>query len=98
MHAWESGADAIKVFPCDSAGGPRYIRAVSAPLPDIVLLPCGGVNLHNAAEYFDAGAKALFAGSSLLPFALDGSDLSGAVEDNARQFIDITRKARKSLL
>ncbi len=94
MHAWRSGADAIKVFPCDAAGGPRYIRALSAPLPDIALLPCGGVNLQNAAEYFAAGAVALFAGSSLIPVSAQEPELFDRVAWNAAQFVRIAKKAR----
>jgi 2-dehydro-3-deoxyphosphogluconate aldolase/(4S)-4-hydroxy-2-oxoglutarate aldolase len=94
MHAWRSGADAIKVFPCDAAGGPRYIRALSAPLPDIALLPCGGVNLQNAAEYFAAGAVALFAGSSLIPVSAQEPELFDTVAWNAAQFLRIAKKAR----
>jgi 2-dehydro-3-deoxyphosphogluconate aldolase / (4S)-4-hydroxy-2-oxoglutarate aldolase len=94
MHAWQSGADAIKVFPCDAAGGPHYIRAISAPLPDIVLLPCGGVNHQNAADYFAAGAAALFVGSSLIPVAMPDPQFSEAVEKSALQFMQIAQKAR----
>lgn len=96
MHAWQSGADAIKVFPCDAAGGPRYVRTLLAPLPDIVLLPCGGVNLQNAPEYFAAGAAGLFAGSSLIPLTMPEPGFSGAVAKSASQFMHIVQKARKA--
>jgi 2-dehydro-3-deoxyphosphogluconate aldolase / (4S)-4-hydroxy-2-oxoglutarate aldolase len=96
VRAWQSGADAIKVFPCDAAGGPQYIRSLSAPLPGVVLLPCGGVNLQNAAEYFAAGAAALFVGSSLIPVALSEKDLSEAAAKGASRFMQITRETRKA--
>jgi 2-dehydro-3-deoxyphosphogluconate aldolase/(4S)-4-hydroxy-2-oxoglutarate aldolase len=94
MHARRSGADGIKVFPCDAVGGPRYLRAVRAPLPDIVLLPCGGVTLQNTAEYFAAGAAALFAGSALIPVSAPETELFDTVAQNAAQFLGIAQKAR----
>jgi 2-dehydro-3-deoxyphosphogluconate aldolase/(4S)-4-hydroxy-2-oxoglutarate aldolase len=97
MHAWQLGADAIKVFPCDAAGGPRYIRSILAPLPHLNLLPCGGVTHGNAAEYFSAGAAALFVGSSLVSMNLPGNKLPEAVERSASRFIHIVNKARKIL-
>jgi 2-dehydro-3-deoxyphosphogluconate aldolase / (4S)-4-hydroxy-2-oxoglutarate aldolase len=96
IRAWQSGADAIKVFPCDAAGGPQYIRALSAPLSDVILLPCGGVSHGNAAEYISAGAAGLFAGSSLIPLRLPEENLSGAVAQSASQFVQIVRQARKA--
>ena len=96
VGAWKSGADAIKVFPVSAVGGPPYIRAVRAPLPDIVLFPCGGVNTVNAAEYFDAGAAALLIGSSLINMAAPDRDLSDSVVKNVSLFLNIVQRARAS--
>ena len=54
--AWQAGADFVKVFPCHSMGGPRYIRALRAPFPDIPLIASGGVNQVNAGDFIAAGA------------------------------------------
>jgi 2-dehydro-3-deoxyphosphogluconate aldolase / (4S)-4-hydroxy-2-oxoglutarate aldolase len=94
VFAWKSGADAIKVFPVGSVGGPSYISAVRAPLPGIVLFPCGGVNAENAPEYFDAGAAALLLGSSLVNMAMPDPDLSESVVKNASRFLKIVQEAR----
>lgn len=65
LTAWESGADLVKVFPA-SVGGPKYIKAVLAPLPQVRLVPTGGVSTENAAEYMNAGATALGIGGNLV--------------------------------
>lgn len=62
--AWRAGADAVKVFPA-SLGGPEYIRAVRAPLPELRLVPTGGVEVDDTVEYLDAGAIAVGIGSPL---------------------------------
>ena len=51
IAAWQSGADFVKVFPCGALGGPKYIRALRAPLPQIPLVPTGGVSLATVAEF-----------------------------------------------
>jgi 2-dehydro-3-deoxyphosphogluconate aldolase/(4S)-4-hydroxy-2-oxoglutarate aldolase len=65
LNAWEHGADFVKVFPAD-VGGPAYIKAVSAPLPQVALIPTGGVNLETIGPFLKAGAVAVAAGSSLV--------------------------------
>jgi 2-dehydro-3-deoxyphosphogluconate aldolase/(4S)-4-hydroxy-2-oxoglutarate aldolase len=65
LTAWERGADFIKVFPAD-VGGPTYIKAVLAPLPQVALIPTGGVNLETIGPFLTAGAVAVAAGSSLV--------------------------------
>ena len=65
LTAWENGADFVKVFPAD-VGGPAYIKAVLAPLPQIALIPTGGVNLETIGPFLKAGAVAVAAGSSLM--------------------------------
>ena len=67
MTAWDSGADFVKVFPCGNLGGPSYIRALKGPLPEVPLVPTGGVNLDTAADYIRAGAAALGVGGELVP-------------------------------
>jgi len=65
VNAWEAGADAAKVFPAEFFG-PAYIKSVKAPLPQIELVPTGGVNAENVGEFLKAGAMATAAGSSLV--------------------------------
>lgn len=66
LSAWEAGGDMVKVFPVELLGGPSYIRAIRGPLPQIPLMPTGGVNLQNAAAYVEAGAAALGVGGELV--------------------------------
>jgi 2-dehydro-3-deoxyphosphogluconate aldolase / (4S)-4-hydroxy-2-oxoglutarate aldolase len=66
VAAWQAGADVVKVFPVGSVGGARYLASVRAPLPDVPLLPSGGVALASVADYLAAGAWAVGAGSDLV--------------------------------
>jgi 2-dehydro-3-deoxyphosphogluconate aldolase/(4S)-4-hydroxy-2-oxoglutarate aldolase len=65
LTAWEAGADMIKIFPANTMG-PSYIKAVRAPLPQLRLVPTGGVSADNAIEYLQAGAAALAVGGKLV--------------------------------
>ena len=65
LAAWEAGADAVKIFPAEFFG-PGYIKALKGPLPQIDLVPTGGVNPENVGEFLKAGATATAAGSSLV--------------------------------
>jgi 2-dehydro-3-deoxyphosphogluconate aldolase/(4S)-4-hydroxy-2-oxoglutarate aldolase len=74
LTAWEAGATAVKVFPA-RALGPGYIKDVLAPLPELRLMPTGGVDLANLQQYFDAGAFAVGVGGNLLNRkAIDAGD------------------------
>jgi len=66
LSAWQAGADLIKVFPVSNIGGADYIKAVLAPLPQLRLVPTGGVNAENAAQYFKAGAVVIAVGGNLV--------------------------------
>jgi 2-dehydro-3-deoxyphosphogluconate aldolase/(4S)-4-hydroxy-2-oxoglutarate aldolase len=93
LTAWESGADIVKVFPSE-VGGPAYLKALGGPLPQVRLMPTGGVNLDTAADFLRAGAFALGVGSSLVdPRTVAGGDLT-KIEKLARQFVEIVRQAR----
>src|SRR5262245_33308706 len=65
ITAWTAGADCVKIFPANAVGGPGYLRSLKAPLPQIELVPTGGVTLDTAAEFIKAGAMALGIGSDL---------------------------------
>lgn len=92
--AWRAGADIVKVFPASSVGGPAYIRALKAPLPQVRLMPVGGVDASNTASYIRAGACAVGVGSSLVNAkriaAADWDGLAAA----ARQYVDAVAEAR----
>jgi 2-dehydro-3-deoxyphosphogluconate aldolase / (4S)-4-hydroxy-2-oxoglutarate aldolase len=66
MHAHEQGATLVKIFPCGNLGGPKYIKSLRAPFPQAQLIPTGGVNAANAAEFISAGAFALGVGADLI--------------------------------
>jgi 2-dehydro-3-deoxyphosphogluconate aldolase / (4S)-4-hydroxy-2-oxoglutarate aldolase len=97
IAAWEAGADFVKVFPCGQVGGAKYIKALKGPLPDIPLVPTGGVNLSTVAEFLEAGAAALGIGGELVhPAALKSGNREAIVE-NARKFVAIVAETRAKL-
>lgn len=86
LLAWNCGCPLVKVFPGD-IGGSRWLKDLRGPLPQIALMPTGGVDIHNARSYIDAGAKALGVGSSLVPKkAVENRDLDAIVK-TAREFL-----------
>ena len=94
LTAWEAGADVVKVFPCDCVGGPTYIKSLKGPLPQIKMVPTGGVNVDTAAGFLKAGAEALGVGSSLVEKkAVDSGDW-GRITDLAKQFRKIVVDTR----
>jgi 2-dehydro-3-deoxyphosphogluconate aldolase / (4S)-4-hydroxy-2-oxoglutarate aldolase len=96
LAAWESGADIVKVFPSEVTG-PGYLKALAGPLPQVRLMPTGGVNLQTAAAFLQAGACALGIGGSLVdPKAVAAGDLT-RITTLARQFVQIVRDARASM-
>jgi 2-dehydro-3-deoxyphosphogluconate aldolase / (4S)-4-hydroxy-2-oxoglutarate aldolase len=91
LKAWELGADVVKVFPAD-IGGPAYLRAVSAPLPQVRLMPTGGVDLTTAADFLKAGACCLGVGSCLVEkTALAAGDMN-RITSLARSFVEVVGK------
>src|SRR6185312_14593188 len=77
MQAWEAGSDFVKIFPCGSLGGAKYVRALKGPFPDVAMVPTGGVSLENAADFLRAGADALGIGGELVSAAaLKAGDLN----------------------
>jgi 2-dehydro-3-deoxyphosphogluconate aldolase/(4S)-4-hydroxy-2-oxoglutarate aldolase len=97
VTAWQAGADMVKVFPAAPVGGPKYIKALKGPLPQIDLVPTGGVNLQNAAEFIKAGASAVAVGGELVDVkALLEKNLD-VITSNARQFVEAVRVARAAL-
>jgi len=97
MAAWKAGADFVKIFPCAQVGGPAYIKALKGPLPQVPLVPTGGVNLETAAAFISAGAAALGVGGELIRKDLLQSRRADVLEDLTRKFVGVVREARRSL-
>ena len=97
VTAWDAGADAIKVFPCSAVGGASYLRALKAPLPDVKLVPTGGVSLATAKDFIAAGAWALGVGTDLVNTkAIKAGDRESVVAA-ARSYVAAVREARAAL-
>lgn len=94
VAAWRAGADLVKVFPAGAVGGPSYIKALKAPLPQVELVPTGGVNLHSAGDFLRAGAFALGVGADLVDLAALRRGEDQVLTDKARQFVEVVRTAR----
>jgi 2-dehydro-3-deoxyphosphogluconate aldolase/(4S)-4-hydroxy-2-oxoglutarate aldolase len=94
MAAWRAGADMVKVFPVSAMGGAGYIRAVRAPLPQIALVPTGGVSVETAADFIAAGASALGVGGDLVDLAALREGRGDVIAARAQRYIDIVRAAR----
>jgi 2-dehydro-3-deoxyphosphogluconate aldolase / (4S)-4-hydroxy-2-oxoglutarate aldolase len=94
VAAWQAGADIVKVFPANAVGGPSYIKALKAPLPQIELCPTGGVSLETAADFIKAGACALGVGNDLVDLKALRAGQSQAITDKAKRFVEIVKTAR----
>jgi 2-dehydro-3-deoxyphosphogluconate aldolase / (4S)-4-hydroxy-2-oxoglutarate aldolase len=97
VTAWEAGADAVKVFPCSAVGGSKYLRALKAPLPQIKLVPTGGVSLTTAKDFIAAGAWALGVGADLVNTEAIRSGDRDSVIKAARGYVEAVREARATL-
>lgn len=95
LTAWEAGAEIVKIFPSELTG-PKYIKALKAPLPQIRMMPTGGVNLDTAEEFLRAGSCALGIGSQLVePKAVAAKDFK-RIESLARQYVEIVNNFRET--
>jgi 2-dehydro-3-deoxyphosphogluconate aldolase/(4S)-4-hydroxy-2-oxoglutarate aldolase len=92
--AWKAGADFVKVFPASAVGGPAYLKALKAPLPQVDLVPTGGVSLITAADFIKAGASALGVGSDLVDIKAVRENQESLITERARKFAQIVREAR----
>jgi 2-dehydro-3-deoxyphosphogluconate aldolase/(4S)-4-hydroxy-2-oxoglutarate aldolase len=93
LTAWEAGADIVKVFPADVVG-PAYFKALRGPLPQIRMMPTGGVDLTTAADFLKAGACCLGVGSQLVePKAVHAGDYN-RLRDLARDYVAIVQRTR----
>jgi 2-dehydro-3-deoxyphosphogluconate aldolase / (4S)-4-hydroxy-2-oxoglutarate aldolase len=95
LEAWDAGADVVKVFPA-TALGPSYLKDVRAPLPQVKLMPTGGVTLDNAGEWIRAGAVAVGVGTALLDAKAVAAGDYRTLRANAERIVASVRAARGS--
>lgn len=94
IAAWRTGADLVKVFPCGSVGGPMYIKALKGPLPQIPLVPTGGVNLQTAGDFIRAGSAAIGVGGELISIAALAEGRTAEITNTAKQYVRIIQESR----
>lgn len=94
VTAWNAGADFVKVFPCGAMGGARYIKSLKAPLPQIELVPTGGVTLNTAANFIQAGAAAIGVGADLVDVKAIRAGDAQKVTAAAQAYVEVVRSAR----
>lgn len=97
VHAWSAGADLVKIFPAEALGGASYIKTLKAPLPQIKLVPTGGVSLKTAAAFIEAGAEALGVGSGLVDIGALREGNAASIAERTRQFRHIVEQARRGV-
>lgn len=97
IAAWKGGADMVKVFPCSAVGGASYIKAVKAPLPQIEMVPTGGVSVETAPAFIQAGAAALGVGGDLVDLQALREGRGQVIAEKARRYLDVVKQARAAL-
>jgi 2-dehydro-3-deoxyphosphogluconate aldolase/(4S)-4-hydroxy-2-oxoglutarate aldolase len=94
VTAWQAGADVVKVFPCSAVGGAKYLKSLQGPLPQIQLIPTGGVSLSTAEEFLAAGAFALGVGGDLVDAKAAREGRTSVITENAEKYVAIVKKFR----
>jgi len=97
MNAQDHGARLVKIFPCGNVGGPKYLKSLKAPFPHSSLIPTGGVNAANAAEFIAAGAFALGVGADLVDAAALRDGNLEKIATAARELVTAVSTARATL-
>jgi 2-dehydro-3-deoxyphosphogluconate aldolase/(4S)-4-hydroxy-2-oxoglutarate aldolase len=95
ITAWQAGADVVKVFPASAMGGASYLKSVKAPLPQVELIPTGGVSLKTAETFLEAGAFALGVGADLADIRAVREGRAEAVTESARRYVEVVRGFRE---
>ena len=98
ITAWQAGADMVKIFPCGALGGAKYLRALRGPLPQVRMLPTGGVSATTAADYIAAGASALGVGSELIDTTALAAGQDRALTERAQELVAVVAAARAKLI
>ena len=94
VDAWKNGSDFVKVFPCGNMGGAGYLKTLKTVLPQIEMIPTGGVNLANIASFFEAGAAAVGIGGELVSMAALLAGDFDAIEEGARRYAAIALEVK----
>jgi 2-dehydro-3-deoxyphosphogluconate aldolase / (4S)-4-hydroxy-2-oxoglutarate aldolase len=97
MGARNAGSDFVKIYPCFANGGPRYIRALKMPFPDIKMIASGGVDQQNAGEFILAGAAALGIGEHLIHRDAIKRRERGWIHELSRRYLGMVNEARREL-
>lgn len=96
LTAWEAGAEVVKVFPAD-VGGPNYLKALHGPLPQVRLMPTGGVDLQTLPDFVGAGACAVGLGSALVEKEAVASGNMDRIRQLATEYVRLMRQTREQL-
>jgi 2-dehydro-3-deoxyphosphogluconate aldolase/(4S)-4-hydroxy-2-oxoglutarate aldolase len=96
VTAWEAGADVVKIFPASALGGAKYLKSVKAPLPQVEMIPTGGVSQATATEFLEAGAFALGVGADLVNPKTIADGHPELITENAAKYLAIVRRFRES--
>ena len=94
VAAWSAGADVVKIFPCGALGGASYIKSLKAPLPQIEMIPTGGVSVKTAADFIKAGSMALGVGADLVDTQAIRDGNARVVTEKAREYVRLVQEAR----
>ena len=95
VTAWQAGADVIKVFPASALGGAKYLKSLKAPLPQVEMIPTGGVSLATAKEFLEAGSFALGVGADLVDTKAMADGKPEKITESAKKYLEIVREFRK---
>ncbi len=96
VTAWQAGADVIKVFPASALGGAKYLKSLKAPLPQVEMIPTGGVSLATAKEFLEAGSFALGVGADLVDTKAMSEGKPEKITESAKKYLEIVREFRGS--
>ena len=97
LAAWDAGADIVKIFPCDNVGGPKYIKALKGPFPQIEMIPTGGVSLTTASDFLKAGASAVAVGGELVDAKTIKDGNYAIFTERAKRFLEVVKTARAEM-
>lgn len=96
VTAWQAGADVVKIFPASAMGGAKYLSALKGPLPQVEMIPTGGVSHATAADFLAAGAFALGVGSDLVDTRALALGRPEVITESARKYLAIVKEFRSA--
>jgi len=97
LTAWKAGADAVKIFPASAVGGATYLKSLKAPLPQIELIPTGGVSLKNVGDFIQAGALAVGVGADLVDLGAIRKGHTASITAKAREYVAAVHASRATV-